>query len=127
MNDPVHSEAPDQIISRSLNPLSNSIKVEFQGEMKKIHRVHEFRKFFNLAVQRFDGLSSDDTLKFTYVDQDKDVISISCDSDLEEALDQASGMSLVVTIKKVESSLQTVSYVSQSKPTFRKPEESKLE
>lgn len=55
------------------------------------------------------------------------MISISCDSDLEEALDQAQGMSLVVTIKKLESTLQTMSYVSQSKTTFRKPEESKLE
>jgi len=68
MNDTYHSEAPDQIISRSLKPSSESIKVEFRGEMKKIHRVSEFRKFFNLAVQRFDGLSADDTLKFSYVD-----------------------------------------------------------
>lgn len=119
--------APDQSIARSFRPGSDSIKVEYRGEMKKIHKVLDFRKFVGLAVQRFDGLSSEDTLKFTYIDQEKDVISISCDSDLEEALDQASGMSLVVTIKKVESTIQTVSYVSQIREVPKRPEESKLE
>ncbi len=56
----------------------------------------------NLIIQRFDDLKSDDILKFTYADQDNDVISISCDSDLEEALDQAGSTTLTIYIKKYD-------------------------
>ena len=66
---------------------SDQIKIEYRNEIKKIARVTDYAKFLNLVLQRFDELAGR-PLKFTYVDADRDVISISNDCDLEEALDQ---------------------------------------
>jgi hypothetical protein len=73
------------------------MKAEFKGEAKIIPKVNEFHKLANLVAQRFDELGLavrysgdkiEELVKFTYNDSDSDVISISTDADLEEALDQ---------------------------------------
>ena len=70
---------------------TDNMKLDFQGEAKVIPKVSEYHKLANLVMQRFDdiGLAArhsgekiDDLVKFTYIDFEKDVISISTDIDL---------------------------------------------
>ena len=79
-----------------LKKSSDSIKIEYKNDIKISPHVTEFSKILNLVLHRFEELSQDikawggdprEILKFTYEDQEKDVITISNDTDLEEALD----------------------------------------
>ncbi len=97
---PTHNTLSSVLSVNSFNhKSSDSIKIEYQNDIKIIPRVTQFPKFLNLVLHRFEELSyilkssqgkdPKEMLKFTYEDQEKDIISISNDIDLEEAIDQA--------------------------------------
>ena len=108
--------------------MPEQIKIEYKNEIKKIAKVTEYSKFVNLVLQRFDQLESQkgdvSNLKFTFVDQDQDVITISCNSDLAEAFEQVPpGQTLKVYIQLRKPTNSDVTQSEFESQTFAKPRE----
>ena len=63
------------------------IKIEFQGELRKIRKVSTHSDLIKIIKEKFENLRQIDSqlLKLTYVDIDRDLISISSTEDLDEA------------------------------------------
>lgn len=62
-----------------------TVKVIFKDETKRFKIEESYRKFMNAVSSSFDSLPQ--TIKFFYLDEDGEVISVSSDYDLKEALD----------------------------------------
>lgn len=74
---------------------TNQVKVTFKNETKKFKKPADFESLLNLTVRAF-GSTLPPQFKFYYVDAEGDLISISCQEDLEEALDSMPALRLIV-------------------------------
>jgi len=80
--------------------LMSQIKVIFKNETKKLKRPTDYETLHLQTVKAF-GASLPKIFKFFYQDPEGDLISISCQEDLEEAYSSMSALRLIV-----ESSIQ---------------------
>lgn len=66
------------------------VKLSYKGEIRKVDRIKTFTELVELALEKFPQLPKESALnlKFNYRDSDSDLISISCENDLIEALDE---------------------------------------
>lgn len=74
---------------------TNQVKVTFKNETKKFKRPSDFEGLLQQTIKAF-GNKLPASFKFFYVDADHDLISISCQEDLEEALESMPQLRLVV-------------------------------
>jgi hypothetical protein len=58
--------------------------VTYNGETKRFKITSDFKQLVNLTKNSFDQLP--EPLKFFYMDEEQEVISVSCDQDLKELL-----------------------------------------
>lgn len=63
------------------------IKLEYLGELRKIKKVSNYLELLRVIRDKFEDLRAIDSsyLKLTYLDTEKDLISISSNEDLDEA------------------------------------------
>lgn len=59
-------------------------KVTFNGETKRFKMTSDFNQLVTLTKNSFEQLP--ESLKFFYLDEEEEVISVSCDQDLKELL-----------------------------------------
>lgn len=71
------------------------MKVTFRNETKKFKKPTDFNNLVQQTIKAF-GPSLPLYYKFFYVDVDGDLISISCQEDLEEAIESMPQLRLVV-------------------------------
>ncbi len=65
------------------------IKITFRNETKKLRKTTEYSSLQAQAQKSFGDLSP--SFKFYYVDSEQDIISITCQDDLDEALECMQG------------------------------------
>lgn len=63
-----------------------NIKLQYQSELKKLSSVNDYKDLLNKGISRF-GLAPTQDWKFFYLDESQDLISISSQVDLEEAIE----------------------------------------
>jgi hypothetical protein len=74
---------------------ATQVKVTFKNETKKFKKPSDFDSLVQSTVKAF-GANLPLQFKFYYVDSEGDLISISCQEDLEEALESMPALKLVV-------------------------------
>lgn len=74
---------------------SNRIKVVFKSETKKFKKPETFESLLSMTQKAY-GASLPPTFKFFYSDSDGDIISISCQEDLEEAYESIPQLRLII-------------------------------
>jgi PB1 domain len=75
--------------------MSTQIKVIFKNETKKFRKPEDYASLHQQTVKAF-GSSLPKNFKFFYQDPEGDLISISCQEDLEEAYSSMSALRLIV-------------------------------
>jgi hypothetical protein len=74
------------------------LKVTYLGETKRLKIVKDYATLLSLARQAFDAQELPKVIKFYYLDEENEVISINSQSDLNEALDIEDLASLKLTV-----------------------------
>lgn len=74
------------------------LKVTYLGETKRLKMVKEYATLLSLARQAFDSQELPKVIKFYYLDEENEIISINSQSDLNEALDIEDLSSLKLTV-----------------------------
>ena len=72
-----------------------SVKITYQGDTKKVKLTGEYEELVQRTRASFDDLPEGD-LKFFYVDEDSDLISVTSQADLSEALESTGQVKLTV-------------------------------
>lgn len=62
-----------------------TVKVSFNDETKRFKITSNFKELVDLSMKSFDNLQ--ENLKFYYLDEDMEIISVSCDEDLAEVIE----------------------------------------
>lgn len=79
-----------------MSTLTNTqFKVTFKSETKKFKKPNDFEGLLQQTIKAF-GQSLPAHFKFFYVDSDGDMISVSSQEDLEEAIDSMPALKLIV-------------------------------
>lgn len=60
------------------------VKVTYNGDTKRFKLTSNFSELVKLAKNSFGNLP--EPLKFFYMDEEEEIISVSCDQDLQELL-----------------------------------------
>ena len=92
---------------------TNQVKVTFKLETKKFKKPSDFDSLVYSTIKAF-GQSLPPQFKFYYVDSDGDLISISCQEDLEEAIQSMDALKLIV-----EESIEAARYNLEPDFTMR--------
>jgi hypothetical protein len=81
-----------------MNNNSNSIqfKVSYKSETKKFKKPDNFEGLVSQTVRAFGTQNLPPHFKFFYMDSDEDLISISSQEDLEEAIESTQALRLIV-------------------------------
>jgi hypothetical protein len=74
------------------------LKVSYLGETKRLKIVKDYATLLSLARQAFDAQELPKVIKFYYLDDENEIISINSQSDLNEALDIEDLSSLKLTV-----------------------------
>jgi len=74
------------------------LKVSYLGETKRLKIVKDYATLLSLARQAFDAQELPKVIKFYYLDEENEIISINSQSDLNEALDIEDLSSLKLTV-----------------------------
>ena len=81
--------------ARSNASNANQIKLTFKGDTKKVKLSGDYEELLQRTRASFDDLP-EGTLKFFYVDEESDLISVTSQADLTEALESTNLVKLTV-------------------------------
>jgi len=92
------------------------LKVSYLGETKRLKIVKDYPTLLNMCRQAFGGLELPKVIKFYYLDEENEIISINSQSDLDEALDieDLSALKLTVASCAVEARKQLEKQVNDN-------------
>lgn len=74
------------------------LKVTYLGETKRLKLVNDYQTLLSMCRQAFDSLELPKVIKFYYLDEESEIISINSQSDLNEALDIEDLSALKLTV-----------------------------
>ena len=105
--------------------MSQQIKVIFKNETKKFRKPSDYLSLLHQTEKAF-GSSLPKNFKFFYQDPEGDLISISCQEDLEEAYSSMQNLRLIVessiqearNIMEPEYSMRSIHQLNQFQNTF---------
>lgn len=92
------------------------LKVSYLGETKRLKIVNDYPTLLNLCRQAFDSQELPKVIKFYYLDDENEIISINSQSDLNEALDieDLSALKLTVASSAVEARKQLEKHITDN-------------
>ena len=93
-----------------------TVKVSFQGETKRLKLTGDYNELINRIKSAWSGVS--EPIKFFYLDEDNEIISITSQSDFSEALEieDLSALKLVVAKSVQDARNQLQSAIEDHQP-----------